>query len=237
MGRPVTLRRPSPHHLRIDPGIVVDARRAVWIPEERTLLVADVHLGYAWVERRRGLLLPLAPEDTLERLMELVSDYSPRACVFLGDTLHAAAELDVLTMEVRRLAERMSDRCEIRFVLGNHDQQLPKMLGRMGLNLPCGETFSCGRHLLLHGHRAWPAPDAGWTFQGHEHPAVTLGDGVTTTLKAPCFLVGRRRLVLPAFSTWAAGQAWRRAHRADGNQDEFRRAIAILGGRLLPVEL
>ena len=42
------------------PGLAAHPSGALWIPESRTLLVADLHLGYGWAQRRRGELGPLA---------------------------------------------------------------------------------------------------------------------------------------------------------------------------------
>ncbi|MBL9137358.1 MAG: hypothetical protein JNK85_15910, partial [Verrucomicrobiales bacterium] len=106
-------------------------------------------------------------------------------------------------------------------------------------------TLRCGPHLLVHGDEFRPRDleaeldPTGWLIYGHEHPAISVGDGVTTQLKVPCFLAGHRRLVLPAFSRWSAGQVF-------GSQDllsaltqprDFHSAIAILGDHLLPMPL
>lgn len=43
---------------------------------------------------------------------------------------------------------------------------------------------------------------------GHHHPAVVLDDGAGTHLKFPALVASAQRLVLPAFSPWAAGSPW-----------------------------
>ena len=50
----------------IQPGIWLDARRAVWFAAERLLAVADLHWGYAASHRARGNLLPVWGDDELE---------------------------------------------------------------------------------------------------------------------------------------------------------------------------
>ena len=60
-------------HTRFElkPDLVLDARRAVWLAAERTLVVADLHFGYVWAQRQNGQLLPLsASDDTAERLLD-----------------------------------------------------------------------------------------------------------------------------------------------------------------------
>src|SRR5690242_15053507 len=59
-------------------GLCLDARRALWYAPARTLVVADLHLGYAWAQRKAGLLLPLSPgDDTVDRLEALLDCYRP----------------------------------------------------------------------------------------------------------------------------------------------------------------
>ncbi|MCC7375025.1 MAG: metallophosphoesterase family protein [Verrucomicrobiales bacterium] len=231
--------------LPIAPGLQVDPRRAVWLPEFAVLVIADLHLGYVWVERSRGALLPLVSDDAPRRLLELIADYQPRQCVFLGDTLHATAEFDVLGSELSELINAIGSRCQLHFVLGNHDRNLAQLVARLGFYIPCTRTLRCGPHLLVHGDEFRPADlegdldPAGFIIYGHEHPAINVGDGVTTQLKVPCFLAGHRRLVLPAFSRWSAGQVIGRqallSHLTPPG--DFRSAIAILGDHLLPIPL
>lgn len=43
--------------LEIVPGVMADARRALWLPEVSGLVISDTHFGHAWVERARGATL------------------------------------------------------------------------------------------------------------------------------------------------------------------------------------
>jgi metallophosphoesterase superfamily enzyme len=74
---------------------------------------------------------------------------------------------------------------------------------------------------------------------GHEHPAIHLHDRVTTSVKCPCFLTGPRILILPAFSSWAAGSNVRSTPflSAFAREALFSHAYAIVAGRILPVPL
>jgi len=224
------------------PDVVADVRRAVWLEKERTLLIADVHLGHLWVERQRGTLLPIIHDDTLERLESLRGDYQPDRWVFLGDTVHAVARLSVLQDELRNLIRWLDDEL-VTFVLGNHDARLPEMLRSLGCGAECTRLATSGPHVLVHGDAMpWESVAArlgsgGMAFYGHEHPAVVLGDGVATAARVPCFLVGTDRAILPAFSRWAAGQVFPSEPFLSplSSSVDFGQAVAILGDRLLPV--
>src|SRR5688572_9920137 len=84
-------------HVRLElwPGIILDARRAVFIESESVLIVADLHIGYAWAQRSRGHLLPLSPsDDTTERITELLNEYRPKTLAILGDIVHDTVPID-----------------------------------------------------------------------------------------------------------------------------------------------
>ena len=233
---------------QLAPGLWADWRRALWIEREQTLVVADLHLGYAWAHRDMGQLLPLGvADDTLIRLAALHESYRPRQLVLLGDIVHRALDLPALSGELERLVQTVRSWCWVRFVAGNHDRGLDQLARRLKLDLQLEKRVQVGPHLLMHGDElpvpANPVPDplkpGGFLILGHEHPAVRLGDGLVNSAKCPCFLVGPHVLILPAFSSWAAGSTVR-----DGAllarllpTQRLREAVAILGERLLPIPL
>lgn len=219
-------------------GVLLDARRAVYLPGERILAVSDLHLGYAWAQRQRGQLLPLGEDDTVTRLNALCDDWSPEVVLVLGDLVHAVASPEGIREAVTGLVRGLPASVRLEIVLGNHDVRLESRLMEWGVPLRCSEERREGPYRFIHGHVP-PAEDSGvcWTFSGHEHPALELGDGGTTSAKVPAFLVGDGRVVLPAFSHWAGGcvlgrqpllAEWARNAR-------FEKAVACLGPRLLPI--
>jgi putative SbcD/Mre11-related phosphoesterase len=239
----VSLILPPMHarQMELAPGLIADARRALWLAAERVLAVADLHLGYAWAHRHGGQLLPLsAPEDTTERLLELQQDYQPREIVLLGDIVHRAVPVPALESDLRELIGRLAARTSVTLVRGNHDRFVDRLWSSQhGREFP-GQLVSevkAGPHLLLHGDAEPRGEPLGRIIMGHEHPAVELAEGVASRAKFPCFLAGPRVIVLPAFSPWAAGTPIGAypfqsalAQRAD-----FSDVIAIVGSRLLPL--
>jgi uncharacterized protein len=231
--------------LALAPDLVLDARRAVWFPNERVLAVADLHLGYAWVHRSSGQLLPLsAPNDSLARLQALQGAYEPNEIVFLGDIVHRAVALEAIEQELRTIVTTLAPGSTLTFLSGNHDRHLARLLQRWKLPIQLRPWCDVGPHRLLHGDAAGAdlivqQRDGGRIFMGHEHPAVTIGDGVTTSQKCPCFLVSDKLVVLPAFSRWAAGTNVRAypLMSALARAAKFQRAVAICGERLLPIRL
>lgn len=230
---------------RLAPGIWLDARRALWLEEERTLAVADLHLGYAWAHRHSGQLLPLsAREDTVDRLEALVLRYAPRELVLLGDIVHRAIPVPSLLEELAAIVDRLGALVSLRLVAGNHDRQLAALLEKLPTPIALVQSWQAGPHLLVHGDDAsnvalqleQTRAGGGRIIIGHEHPAFSLSDGVTTRLKCPCFLISSRLLVLPAFSRWAAGTVYQRGKSLSPylHACSPESAAVIVGEKLLP---
>jgi uncharacterized protein len=227
------------------PGILLDARRAVWLPGPRVLAIADLHLGYAWAHRTRGQLLPIAHgEDTLDRLATLAADYDPAEIVLLGDIVHEAVPIEPLADALRTLHTQFGTR--LRAVTGNHDRNLLDTLRQNRIPITLLPSHTSGHHTFEHGDLSedeaaqtrlstLPGP----LFIGHEHPVIALSDSAGSHLRAPCFLVGPRLIVLPAFSPWAAGNEIRarRFLSAYVRAEPFTHAITIIAGKLLPLPL
>jgi metallophosphoesterase superfamily enzyme len=75
-----------------DITLLADAAGAIYWPDEKLLIVADLHLEKGSAFAARGVLLP--PYDTaatLARLMHLIARYAPRAVIALGDSFHDSA--------------------------------------------------------------------------------------------------------------------------------------------------
>jgi uncharacterized protein len=208
---------PNNHQTReVAPGIVLDARRAVWLLAERVLIIADLHLGYAWAERSAGNLIPLSRcVDPLDRLSGLIDAYSPDRTILLGDIVHDAVDVEPVTADLQRLRDDFGARTEIVLIAGNHDRRLQKMLDAKRIALPLLKELQIGPHRLVHGdgvelrqakaELATACSLGGFVFCGHEHPAITLSDRVASYAKCPCFVEGDGLLMLPAFSEWAGG--------------------------------
>lgn len=176
------------------PGLHLDSRRALWLPASRLLVVADLHWGYATTHRARGNLLPMWGDAELaSALHALITDYQPASLLWLGDSLHALAG--------RAPAEAFIAASPIPIILiaGNHDARW---------RAPTQTSLHLGAHFFHHGDGTPPIPTDALEIVGHHHPSFLWWDGAGTRLKIPALVAGPRRLILPAFSPWAAGTPW-----------------------------
>jgi len=190
---------PSPVSARaeISPGFWLDSRLALWIAAERLLVVADLHWGYAASHRARGNLLPMWGDDEIEsRLRSLIADYAPAEMLWLGDIVHAA--------EGSAGAERFlrNSPTPVTLLAGNHD--------RRWRTFPTAPVSSLRRGPLFfhHGDQRPLIPSGAIEVVGHHHPAISWGDNAGFRVKLPALVACANRLILPAFSPWAAGTPW-----------------------------
>lgn len=178
------------------PDVWLDGRLGVFFARLRLLVVADLHWGYVESHRSRGHLLPWWGDDEIEqRLHGLITDYAPQEMLWLGDSLH--------TLAGRSRAEQFLAHLSLPTIVlaGNHDARWPVVQGHVLHR----EGFS-----FHHGDQPMtePLPHTTVEVMGHHHPAVRFRDGAGLRLKLPALIASPRRLILPAFSPWAAGTPW-----------------------------
>ena len=173
--------------------------RAVWDPQERQLLLADVHLGKAECFQASGIPLPSDGDlANLNRLLALAHGLRPRRVVVLGDLIHSRLGL---TAELRQKLLALPDLlgCALQLVGGNHDR------GSWLEQLPSEPPQRSGGLWLSHEPQAPPEPEL-LNVCGHLHPVAVIGGG-GDRLRLPCFALDRRRaqLQLPAFGELTGG--------------------------------
>src|SRR5947208_13270131 len=104
------------------PGLQAHASGALWLPDSQTVVIADLHLGYSWAQRRRGELGPLADERTREKLMAVRDQIQPRRFVFVGDIVHAPRPCAQERAWIEDVLAEIASSAEIVAVRGNHDR-------------------------------------------------------------------------------------------------------------------
>lgn len=178
-------------------AIVPDLSGALFLPEERTLVVADLHLEKGSAYAMRGVMLP--PYDTTATLAALAAAIlrlRPARVIALGDSFHdrqAEARLAPQTLAALRHMQQGRDWL---WITGNHD---PAVGARVG-----GESADA---IVLGGvtfrHEPDPA-ETGYEVAGHLHPAAKLRMR-GRALRRRCFALSPRRCVMPAMGAYAGG--------------------------------
>jgi DNA ligase-associated metallophosphoesterase len=177
--------------------LVADRSGALYLPGERTLIVADLHLekGSSFAARGR-LLPPYDTRETLGRLANVVDRYAPRRVVALGDSLHDMEGAGRLGTEELAALKRLQAGRDWLWLTGNHDPEIaPSVGGEVASSLALGA--------LVLKHEPSPGEFEG-EIAGHLHPVARfVVGGVGQRLR--CFIGDGRRLVLPAFGAFTGG--------------------------------
>jgi uncharacterized protein len=176
--------------------------RLVFWPRRRMLFVADVHLGKPAAFRAAALPVPEATTHAdLDRLSAAIHLVHADRLVVLGDLIHARSGQTERTIEAFAAWRSRHEDLRITLVLGNHDRR-------------CGALPDAWRLEIVEDRRTeppfvlchWPDEcDDGYVIAGHVHPVVVLTGRARQKVRLPCFAVGPRRMILPAFGSFTGG--------------------------------
>jgi len=208
--------------MELVPGIVA-VEGALFLEESKTLVLADLHFGYEEERRNVGVLLPTGQRQIVRDAVEgLLARLSPDRVVLLGDVKHEFGRISQQEWDqVRTFIRWLQERCDVEVVLGNHDNLLVPILKRLEIEprrfllletvLLVHGDVTIGDLVEHHGLSKERLRSCSTIVMGHEHPAMTITDGIRSeTMK--CYLVGklavlrkkRDLVVLPSYNplTW-----------------------------------
>lgn len=147
--------------------------------KERTMVVADLHIGWEITLAEEGVYVPSQTPKLLNRITQLIEAYKPHRLLFLGDVKHTIARAKPEEWrDIPSFFESLSKKVNnIEVVAGNHDGNLEPLLPEtVKINSSLGVTI--GNTGLFHGH-AWPPPEVAYCptlVMGHVHPVVVFRD-------------------------------------------------------------
>lgn len=165
--------------------------RALYWPDQRALLVADLHLEKgSWYAQRGQMLPPFDSQATLDRLQSLVDRIQPQTIWALGDSFHDAAGPGRLERTATASISRIVAGREMIWIAGNHDAAAA---------LPGERVEEAVLGGIILRHEADPA-ETRPEISGHFHPKLRIAGS-----RRPCFVMDRRRMILPAFGALTGG--------------------------------
>ena len=175
---------------------------ALWWPQGRVLFIADLHLGKAATYRALGQPVPSGTTlENLRRVSQLTAQYQPAQLVFLGDFLHAIQARTASVLEQLQAWRKSHADLTCMLVRGNHDSRAGDPPAELNINV-VDEPYLLGPFAACH----YPQLHASHAvLAGHLHPAVQLQGLGRDRLRLPCFVVGDRSAVLPAFGEFTGG--------------------------------
>lgn len=190
--------------------------------EEKTLIIADLHIGIEHELRSKGLNIPSRTEKVSESIIELCIENSVEKVVLLGDIKHTVPQTSWQELrEIPELFRALLDVCKVHVGVGNHDSNLEKLAPR-DVKFHPASGFVLDEVGFFHGH-SWPSKDVmscKRVVMAHVHASITFIDELGARHSEQCWLRGgffkekvRDRygdslpelIIMPAFNTLCGG--------------------------------
>ncbi|MBC7708560.1 MAG: ligase-associated DNA damage response endonuclease PdeM [Rhizobacter sp.] len=173
-------------------------QRMLFWPEERTLFVADIHLGKAASFRAAGVPMPTGHSGhDLNRISALLSAYQATRLVILGDMVHAQTSYSSALDHHFKAFRALHSGVDMILVRGNHDRHAGDAPPAWGLKI-VAEPYLLGPFACC--HEPGKAGNSGFELAGHLHPAIRL-QTARESVTLPCFWRHAYGIVLPAFGS------------------------------------
>ncbi|MEB2646267.1 ligase-associated DNA damage response endonuclease PdeM [Pseudomonas canadensis] len=193
------------------------ADKAVYWPARQCLLIADAHFGKASAYRSLGQPVPQGTTtENLQRLDRLLSALPCAQVIFLGDFLHGPGSHASGTLGALRSWRALNPDLPMTLIRGNHDKRAGDPPEDLRIEVVT-EPLLIGPFALQHEPDAHPSHHV---LAGHVHPVYRLRGKGRQSLRLPCFVIGARVSLLPAFGTFTGG------HRVEQDND---RRIYVIG--------
>ena len=175
--------------------LIPDLSGALYMPDDETLLVADLHLEQGASLARRGIHVP--PYDTvatLQQLEQVLTSTNARQLILLGDSFHDTVAHQDIDGESRQRLLALTAAVSTIWISGNHDPLPPEGMGGTML-----DELSLGSLVLR--HIPGEVPVGGFEISGHLHPGASIIQR-HHRVHTKCFVSDGRRLIMPAFGTY-----------------------------------
>jgi DNA ligase-associated metallophosphoesterase len=178
-------------------ALTADPAGALYWPDEKILVVADLHLEKGSAFAARGVLLP--PYDTaatLARLARLIERYAPCLVIALGDSFHDGGGPSRMSDISRGALTALQRGRDWLWIAGNHDPHPAENIGGR-----FADALALGALTFRHE----PSPrDSDGEVAGHLHPLARVAKRGRAVSRR-CFAADGKRLVMPAFGAYAGG--------------------------------
>lgn len=171
--------------------------KAIYWQKEKTLLVADLHIGKSGHFRKHGIAVPgKLNSSNLENLSSLIENIDPKQLLILGDLFHS--EINKEWEEFVSWRKEYPD-LTVNLIIGNHDILSKSEYHSTYINL--FKRLKIGPFLIVHDLSEIKESENTdhYILSGHVHPAVKLTGNGRQVMKLPCYYFGERRGILPAF--------------------------------------
>jgi len=178
--------------------------RALYWPAQRSLFIADLHLGKAQNFQREGIAVPATVMSAdLARISRLVNQTGAEQLIVLGDFVHHRDGLTDSVTEQFKAWRGQFDSLSMAVVVGNHDNRSIPLIEHLGVQVH-QYPLTIGAFYCAHDGASLTVAEDQFIFSGHIHPVLAMKQ--SRVGHVPLFVFSGQRAVLPAFSHFTAGQ-------------------------------
>ena len=184
---------------------ILDTRRVLINPNERLLILSDIHIGYYSSFRAQGSYLPTYDADILQETIEnLLVDYPNYHWIMAGDIKHnhkkhlSEREYE----ELKTTLQKIKEQSQLTILLGNHDKGLEQVLDDLKVKCEVQESYSVNNYTITHKLDLQEQKGKNFII-GHVHPILSVG--MVKGMFVPIFAIAQDLLILPAFNYVAGG--------------------------------
>lgn len=184
----------------------------LYLKKYKTLVIADLHLGYEEAFNNKGTLIPrMQFKDTYERIEKILKENEVETAVITGDLKHEFGVINRSEWDnILKIIDLFLKYCKkLVIIKGNHDMTLPFITRKKGIEL--SEYYKIEDIVICHGDKIIDNEDfkkSKLIIIGHEHPAIGLREK-SKYENFKCFLKGKYLnkilIVLPSFNTLTIG--------------------------------
>ncbi len=164
----------------------------IYIKKNKVLVISDLQIGYEDSLGKEGIFVPKFQYELLKkRLNKIFERVKPNLTIINGDLKHEFGTInDQEWRETLAIIDLIYTHCnKIILIKGNHDLILEPIAKKRNIELV--DYYKMDDILILHGHKViLEALGSKVIIIGHEHPAVSLKDGIKIE-KYKCYLKGK----------------------------------------------
>jgi DNA ligase-associated metallophosphoesterase len=186
-------------HIIFDQHLVLSAERSMFWDNEKTLVVADLHVGKTGHFRKAGIGVPPGVyKDDLHRLLSQILFFKAEKLIITGDLTHSIANRE---MDLFRKWRKDFSLLDVHLVKGNHDILDNAWYEEADIHVH-NEPLQVNKFLFVHDvtKPRLNIPYGYYAFSGHVHPGITIRGRGKQALRFPCFYFSDDYCILPAFS-------------------------------------
>jgi uncharacterized protein len=188
-------------HIIDEQHLILSGERTLFWEDERTLIVADLHVGKAGHFRKAGIGIPQTVyKDDLHRLLAQLLFFKADKLIIVGDLSHSIANRE---MDLFRRWRKDFPSLEVHLAKGNHDILDNKWYEEADIQVH-NDPLTVKNFVFVHDivkPKVKTTADQ-FIFSGHVHPSVCIRGRGRQALTFPCFYFAHQYCILPAFSNF-----------------------------------